>query len=241
MPTLKQIKRDAAEITRSAQVSAVSFTFFYMIITLILNFADLMGVRFLPQPGSDFLYFVIFLLSPVLSAGFVMYCMRIYRRERVEYTDLFDGFSFVGKVLGLYFLMAFFVALWSMLFAIPGIIAAYRYRFAVYNLYEDSSLSPFEALRRSKRQTVGHKMELFRLDLSFLGWLLMAYLPSNVLYALQTAEIFVLSDFTRLVIGWVITTAAGLCYLVRYYVCQYTYFNLARAACAPPEPPMIEQ
>ncbi len=241
MPTLQEIKRSAAEISRSARISAVSFTLFYMLISLVLNLADLAGLHFLPQMGSDFLYFVLFLVSPVLSAGFVMYCMRIYRGEQVEYLDLFDGFSFVGKVLGLYFLMAFFIALWSMLFAIPGIIAAYRYRFAVYNLYENPTLSPLEALRRSKRQTFGHKLELFRLDLSFLGWLLIAYLPSNVFTVLENAGILVLNDLAALLLAWSITTAAGLCYLVRYYVCQYTYYDLARAACAPQDPPMIEQ
>lgn len=241
MPTLQEIRRNAAAITRDAQVSAVSFTMLFMLISLVLNLADLLGVLYLPQAGSNFVYFVIFLLNPVLSAGFIMYCMRIYRRERVEYADLFDGFSFVGKVLGLYFLMAFFIALWSLLFVFPAIFAAYRYRFAVYNLYEDPSISPLEALRRSKRQTVGYKMHLFRLDLSFLGWLLISYLPSNLIHMLESSGVFAMNDFLQLFLVWAITAGAGLCYLARYYVCQYTYYDLARAACASPEPPMIEQ
>ncbi len=35
------------------------------------------------------------------GAGFVLYCMAIRRGERAEYLTLFDGFSFVGKVIGL--------------------------------------------------------------------------------------------------------------------------------------------
>jgi uncharacterized membrane protein len=120
--SLHEIKRNAAEISRTAQVSAVSFTGLYMLLTLALNLADLMVARFLPGAGT-FIHFFIYLLFPVLAAGFVMYCMRIYRRERVEYADIFDGFSFVGKVLGLYFLMVIFIALWTMLFIIPGIVA----------------------------------------------------------------------------------------------------------------------
>ena len=240
MPTLQELKRNAAAITRDAQVSAVSFTFFYMLITLALNLANLLGGQFLQGLGSLFLYFVIVLISPVLGAGFVMYCMGIYRRERMEYSTLFEGFSFVGKVLGLYFLMAALIALWSMLFLIPGIIAMYRYRFAVYNLYEDPTLSPMEALRRSKLQTRGHKMNLFALDMSFLGWLLLTNLPASIFNALAQANILVLNDFVHLFLCWGITAAASLCYLARFHVSIYSYFNLVRAGCAGAEPPMIE-
>ena len=240
MPTLQEIRRNAAATARDAQVSASSFVLFYMLISLALNLADLLAARFLPGV-STFVHFLILLIFPVLAAGFVMYCMRIYRRERVEYVDIFDGFSFVVKVLGLYFLMVVLIALWSILFVIPGVIAAYRYRFAIYNLYEDPRISPFEALRRSKRQTVGYKMQLFLLDISFLGWLLLTNLPSNLLTGLAQAEILVLNDFVHLFLCWAISTAASLCYLVRFQVCSYTYFNLARNACAPSEPPMIEQ
>ena len=240
MLPLHEIKRSAAEVTRTAKVGAFSFTLFYMLITLILNLADLLTLRFLPN-GGNFLHFFIYLLFPVFAAGFVMYCMRIYRGEQVGYGAIFDGFTFPGKVLGLYFLMAIFIALWSMLFVIPGIIATYRYRFAVYNLYEDPTISPLEALRRSKRQTMGHKMNLLMLDLSFLGWLLLTNLPSNVFSWLAAAEILVLNDFVHLFLCWGISTAASLCYLPRFHVSVYTYFNLARAACAPTEPPMIEE
>ncbi len=35
-----------------------------------------------------------------------------------------------------------------------------------------------EALNLSKRQTQGYKMELFKLDLSYMGWILLSILPS---------------------------------------------------------------
>lgn len=49
--------------------------------------------------------------------------------------------------------MAVFIALWSMLLIVPGIIAAYRYRFALYNLCENPELGVMEALAMSKAQT----------------------------------------------------------------------------------------
>ena len=45
-----------------------------------------------------------------------------------------------------------------------GIVAAYRYRFALYNLYENPGIGVMEALDMSKRQTLGYKSQLFTLD-----------------------------------------------------------------------------
>ena len=74
--------------------------------------------------------------------------------------------------------------LWSLLFIIPGIIAGYRYRFALYNLCENPEMGVMEALNMSKAQTRGHKWELFVLDLSFLGWELLCTLPMLIGFSL---------------------------------------------------------
>ena len=63
-----------------------------------------------------------------------------------------------------------------MLFVIPGIIAAYRYSFAMLNLCENPELGVMEALDLSKRQTNGYKMQLFLLQLSFIGYQIAAVL-----------------------------------------------------------------
>ena len=68
-----------------------------------------------------------------------------------------------------------------MLFVIPGLIAAYRYRFAYYNILTNDSLSAGEAIRLSCRQTSGIKGELFILDLSFIGWEIVASLTFGLL------------------------------------------------------------
>ena len=93
----------------------------------------------------------------------------------MPYESLFDGFTFAGKVIALYIVEGFFVALWSMLFVIPGIIAVYRYSFAIWNLCQNPELGVMEALNRSKRQTIGYKGQLFGLHLSFFGWYLLVF------------------------------------------------------------------
>ena len=174
----KGMKAEVREMLSGAQVSPKAMTALYGLLLLFLNmvsaFAGDAGVL------STFVSILTGLLSIVLGAGFAMYCMAIRRGERAEYITLFDGFSFVGKLIGLTIVTALFIWLWSMLFIIPGIIAAYRYRFAPYNLYENPGIGVMEALEMSKRQTMGYKGQLFALGLSYLGWTLLASLPAIV-------------------------------------------------------------
>jgi uncharacterized membrane protein len=174
----KGLKAETKELLSQAQVSPKSMTALYLVLLLALDmvgfFAD--GLGFL----STFISILATLLSWALAAGFVLYCMAIRRGERAEYLTLFDGFSFVGKVIGLNIVMDFFIFLWTMLFIIPGIIAFYRYRFALYNLYENPGIGIMEALDMSKQQTRGYKSQLFMLDLSYLGWGILASLPVGV-------------------------------------------------------------
>ncbi|XID91971.1 DUF975 family protein [Paenibacillaceae bacterium WGS1546] len=90
-----------------------------------------------------------------------------------EQGTLFSGFSDFFKPFLLYLLLIVFVSLWSLLFVIPGIIAAFRYSQAYYILIDNTGIGPLEAIRRSKAMMVGHKGRFFMLYLSFIGWALL--------------------------------------------------------------------
>lgn len=135
----------------------------------------------LTSPMQPFVPILVTLVSTVLYAGYYSYLMGIYRGEEMQYSSLLDGFSIVGKVIWCDLLVAIKVFLWSMLFVIPGIIAAYRYRFALYNLLRNNSLTVSQAIALSCRQTEGMKFDLFVLDLSFIGWNLLSALTLNIL------------------------------------------------------------
>lgn len=176
----KQLKRETKELLRTAQVSPWAMVCLYLGLALLLDLADSFVIVMDMGLLGTFVSILSGLMSMVLSAGFVMYCMAIRRGERAEYLTLFDGFSFVGKVILLNIVIYLFTLLWSMLFVIPGLIAAYRYRFALYNLYENPGIGVMEALEMSKRQTLGYKGQLFTLDLSYIGWFFLASLPTVV-------------------------------------------------------------
>lgn len=221
----KALKAQMKDLLRTAQVSAVGMTALYLLLSLVLNVADnLVGVSTwdpLRSVGSSvflglFVSILTWMMSLVLGAGYVLYCMAIRRGERSEYITLFDGFSLVGRIIGLNIVMYIFIALWSMLFVIPGIIASYRYRFALYNLLENPDMGIMEALNRSKEQTYGYKGQLFLLDLSYLGWGLLAVLPALAInYSVTVQSVSSLLTNTQAVY----TGLAGLSTEVSTLVC----------------------
>ncbi|MGN1002816.1 MAG: DUF975 family protein [Oscillospiraceae bacterium] len=129
------------------------------------------------------------LMSVVIGVGFTNYCLRISRGQEASFGDIFDTFGIFFKVIWLNILTGIFVWLWSLLFIIPGIVAAYRYSLAVYVLLDHPELSALECIRRSKELTGGHKGKLFVLDLSFIGWNILTAIPFVSLFVLPYTQV----------------------------------------------------
>ena len=91
-----------------------------------------------------------------------------------------EGFGGYGHVFVTLLLTDLFAALWSLLFIIPGIIAAYSYRLVPYLIKDRPELSAMEVIRKSKELMRGNKLRAFLLDLSFLGWFLLGAVTLNL-------------------------------------------------------------
>ena len=83
---------------------------------------------------------------------------------------LWDGFC-------MKFLQGLYIALWSLLLVIPGIVKTYSYAMTPYIMSEHPSLTANEAITESRRIMDGNKWRLFCLDFSFIGWELLCSLP----------------------------------------------------------------
>ena len=70
--------------------------------------------------------------------------------------------------------------LWSLLLIVPGIIAALRYAMTPFIMAEHPELTASEGIQRSKELMEGHKMDLFILELTFLGWDILCALTLNI-------------------------------------------------------------
>ena len=130
-----------------------------------------------PSAGSSLIDTLLQLALSIVGVGFSLFIMNSVRRTQPVFGNLLDGFGMFPRVLFLIVLQTLFIFLWSLLFIIPGIIAAYRYSFAVYIMIDHPELSAMDCLRESKRMTDGYKGQLFMLDLSFILWLLLTAIP----------------------------------------------------------------
>lgn len=172
----RRAKAEANTLLRTARVSPKAFTALYFSIILGMDLLN----SFVDDSSlfSTFFWIFVNLIVILLNSGFTLYCMAIRRHEEAEFLTLFDGFSFAGKVVALNVVRYAVILLWSFLFVIPGLIASYRYRFALMNLYENPELGVFECMRLSAQQTMGYKSQLLMLDLSYLGWTILARVPA---------------------------------------------------------------
>ena len=148
---------------------------------LLHSISAAMPAAVLPDAAVTFVVVMCGLLNCLFNAGYVIYIMGVRRGETMGYGTLLDSFAFAGKIILLELWRLLVVALWSILFIIPGIIIFYRYSFALYNLLDDPSMSVTQAMFLSGRQTRGHKWSLFMLDLSFIGWDLLTPLTAGLL------------------------------------------------------------
>ena len=122
-------------------------------------------------------------IASFFLVGFLMYAEARYFLGLVRKTTKADDFNSLidgvkenpldQMVLGI--LVTLFVALWSLLFVIPGIIMLYAYSMSAYVKVDHPEYSPIQAIRASVELMRGHKWQLFVLDLSFIGWYLLSF------------------------------------------------------------------
>ena len=68
------------------------------------------------------------------------------------------------------------------LLIVPGIMKSFSYQMVPYILSEDPDIEPKEALNRSEAMMAGHRWELFVLDLSFFGWIMLSIITLGLGY-----------------------------------------------------------
>lgn len=202
MPSRTALKTDARIIIKTSKPSILFVSMLFVLLSFTINTLsarvlygrvtndDLLRYTQLIQEGNfDFALQYLGTLLPtaparlvdlalrlvmqIVAAGYTLFLMNSVRRTEPAVANLLDGFGFAVKLIILSFLEGLFITLWSMLFIVPGIIAAYRYRMALYLLIDDPGKSPMQCIRESKQFMAGHKAELFMLDLSFIGWYLL--------------------------------------------------------------------
>ena len=119
-------------------------------------------------------------LTGVFAAGLAIVMLEIVRNWEVKFTDMFKGFNNFGTNCIAGILVSIFTILWSLLFVIPGIIKAYSYAMTFYILADHPEMSAKDAIKTSQVMMDGHKMDLFVLELSFIGWYLLCIITFGI-------------------------------------------------------------
>ncbi len=136
------------------------------------------------------IFIVVFVFSVAyayfLANPFMVGAKRFYNRSLVEDANVRELVSSFGggnylRTVKIMFLMNLFTGLWTMLFIIPGIIKSYEYRMIPYIIMENPELSSKEVFARSKQLMDGNKWSTFLLDLSFIGWWILAIFTCGLL------------------------------------------------------------
>ena len=138
-----------------------------------------------PTAFSSVIIYAIDIIKYVLTAGYVIFIMNSVRSSEPTIYNLLDGFGHFLRVIIVSLMQAIIISLLSLLFIVPGIIAMYTYRFALFNLLDNPSMRIIDSMSLSRIMMKGHKMELFKLDLSFIGYILLSLIFPPVLIYLM--------------------------------------------------------
>ncbi len=126
--------------------------------------------------------FLSFILGGTLELGYCQFLLKQHDHQDPEFNDLFSQFHRYGTGFAQKFLRGLYVFLWSLLFIIPGIVKGYSYALTPYILTDHPDMTANEAITRSRLMMDGHKGELFVLELTFIGWSILAGLCWNLGY-----------------------------------------------------------
>lgn len=177
--------RARAALAGNWQQAMTAMLLYFVFINLIPSVIDsLFGWSYIGPGGvaitSSPSWLYLLLVAGPFSLGLVAFFMGLFRNQETQINRVFEGFEQFGKAFVLSLVMGIFIFLWALLFIIPGIIAAFRYSQAFYIMRDNPQLSAMECLNESKRLMAGNKAKIFTLSLSFIGWAILAAIPSGI-------------------------------------------------------------
>ena len=146
-----------------------------MLIPVDPRLAAMLGVTGTMALGGALLGIVVCLIiGGAIHVGYCRYHLNLIDGKEARLGDLFCFIDRFGTALLMQLLRSVIVFVGTLLFFIPGIIAGLGLSQAGYILSEDPGCSATDALRRSWEMMRGHKMDLFILELTFIGWVILA-------------------------------------------------------------------
>ncbi len=153
-------------------------TWLIAVVVIVIQMAVTYFVNGIPCVGQ---IAAILLAGPISYGVASMFLKQTRTGEKMDIPDIINGFKDDFSNTFLIGLMTFiFTFLWSLLFVIPGIVKKYAYSMAMYIKNDNPDYDWKRCIDESQEMMRGHKAELFILDLSFLGWMIVGTLCAGV-------------------------------------------------------------
>ncbi len=123
------------------------------------------------------------LASVAFSIAYAYYMLSFVRGTKLEMKDIVDFMKkHWVKAFVVSLLVGLIVLCGSILLVIPGIIAAIGLTFFQEVCADNPEMGAMDIIRKAWEITKGHKMDLFVLSLSFIGWSLLADISLGIGY-----------------------------------------------------------
>ncbi len=139
----------------------------------------------LAMSGSGCSLLAAFLITVPLSYSFANLCLAYARREEIEGSYLSALFRDFADRWSTYVLSGLLVGLLVALIALPtlmigAIILGLAYGMVPYVIRDNKEMGVREVLRTSRLMMRGHKWQLFVLELTFIGWVLLCIITLGI-------------------------------------------------------------
>lgn len=167
---LNAMKIRARQLMKWAVPNVVAISFWFILLQTI---GMIMFFVFFGRGIATVLSCICLIVINIVGVGYKKNMLSISREQTGAYRNLFFGFSkniiqisfaFIVNLLG--------ITIGYCLFFIPGIILFYRWRF-VYYVLADEECTAIQAFKKSMELTKKHCMDIFMMDVSFIGWYLL--------------------------------------------------------------------
>lgn len=175
-----------AELKQQAKAGLKQY-YWYGVLATLIYLGISMGISFL----VNLLPLVNLILSPLVSI-LVMNVMAAGLKRFFTISTLSAQSAGVGEVFGSFkngrygntvkvmFLRGLFQTLWTLLLVVPGIIKHYEYYMVPYLVAEYPEKDSKEIFRLSREMMNGNKFKTFVLELSFIGWTILAIICCGI-------------------------------------------------------------
>jgi uncharacterized membrane protein len=175
--------------------------------------------------ASVFRDFITSIFSAIFLFSYALMSLKVLKTETHKwFSSALSGFRSPWGMWWLYFRQMFQTMLWTLLFIIPGIIAAYRYRLCWFLKAENPDWSAKECIAESGRLMKGHKWKLFCYDFYYFSLCAGMVIVAAIAWALVSAVLNerLEGEYSMLVSAFIV---AGLYYASAIILIRWSVFK----------------